>query len=159
MGKNKNILVNRLEALCRLGDIDFEKFLIEMEIKLKNRIKDLLTPNENWFKEGKTLKRYWRFVEEITRHKWEYTEVEDWYKMLRGPSEMRDEIPLSLRYEVLTRDKSTCQKCGRKAPKVELEVDHIVPWSCGGPTAIDNLQTLCTDCNQGKLNKCFEGGN
>jgi 5-methylcytosine-specific restriction endonuclease McrA len=72
---------------------------------------------------------------------------------------MREEIPPSLRYEVLTRDKSTCQKCGRKAPEVELQVDHIVSWSCGGPTVIDNLQTLCMDCNQGKSNKCFEGGN
>lgn len=158
MGRNKNIPLHRLEELCRLGGINFEGFLIEMEIALKNRIKELLTPNKNWFKEGKTLKRYWRFVEEMTGHKWGYTKVEYWYKMLRKPSETKEDVPLSLRYEVLTRDESTCQKCGRKVPEVELEVDHILPWSCGGPTAIDNLQTLCKDCNQGKSNKCFEGG-
>ena len=34
-----------------------------------------------------------------------------------------------------------------------LEADHILPRSLKGPTDIDNLQTLCERCNQGKSNR------
>jgi len=33
---------------------------------------------------------------------------------------------------------------------LELHVDHIQPWSRGGPTVFENLQTLCNSCNLGK---------
>lgn len=58
-----------------------------------------------------------------------------------------------LRYQVLKRDNFKCCACGAspaKDPAVELHVDHIVPWSKGGETRIDNLQTLCSKCNLGK---------
>jgi 5-methylcytosine-specific restriction endonuclease McrA len=35
---------------------------------------------------------------------------------------------------------------------IELEVDHKVPVAQGGSDALDNLQTLCVDCNRGKRN-------
>ena len=37
-----------------------------------------------------------------------------------------------------------------KDPGVELHVDHIFPWSKGGETVLENLQTLCSRCNGGK---------
>ncbi len=37
-----------------------------------------------------------------------------------------------VRFEVLARDKFTCQYCGRKAPDVVLEIDHFYPRSKGG---------------------------
>ena len=54
------------------------------------------------------------------------------------------------RYEVLERDKFQCQACGQYAPNVRLEVDHIDPIANGGGNEIENLQTLCYACNQGK---------
>ncbi|RKX24889.1 MAG: hypothetical protein DRP45_07160 [Candidatus Zixiibacteriota bacterium] len=33
-----------------------------------------------------------------------------------------------------------------------MEVDHKIPWSKGGETIEENLQTLCSECNQGKSN-------
>ncbi len=56
----------------------------------------------------------------------------------------------SLRFEILHRDKFTCQYCGRKAPDVQLAVDHIVPFSKGGSCTRDNLTTACVECNAGK---------
>jgi len=158
MDKRELKSINEIMRLCHLAGINFEKFLEEVEVMLKNKVKSLSTPNETWFSEGKSLKRYWRFLEQMTGHQWEYKDVDYWYKLLRGPSETREDIPSSLRYQVLSRDKSICQKCGRKAPDIELEVDHILPWACGGPTVIDNLQTLCKECNLGKSNECFERG-
>ena len=56
----------------------------------------------------------------------------------------------SRRWRVLDRDNYTCQYCGRSAPAVALEVDHIEPRSWGGSDGIENLITSCWDCNQGK---------
>jgi hypothetical protein len=65
------------------------------------------------------------------------------------------EISERLRFSVLLRDGFRCQSCGRsplKSPGIELQVDHIVPWSKGGETTADNLQAKCEACNQGKGN-------
>ena len=63
------------------------------------------------------------------------------------------DINLRLRFKVMQRDNFKCCMCGvspAKDPNVELHIDHIVPWSKGGETTIDNLQTLCSKCNLGK---------
>lgn len=59
-------------------------------------------------------------------------------------------IPASVRVSVLHRDGYKCLFCGRSAKQVQLEVDHIVPFSKGGSNDLSNLQTLCVDCNRGK---------
>lgn len=55
-----------------------------------------------------------------------------------------------LRFQALQRDAFTCQYCGRKAPDVVLEVDHVIPRSSGGSDSLENLRTACRECNQGK---------
>lgn len=57
------------------------------------------------------------------------------------------------RFEVFKRDKFTCQYCGRMAPDVILEVDHIKPVAKGGDNSMLNLITSCKDCNRGKRDK------
>lgn len=37
-------------------------------------------------------------------------------------------------------------------PGLYLEVDHIIPFSCGGRDELSNYQTLCQDCNRAKGN-------
>ena len=59
-------------------------------------------------------------------------------------------IPASVRVSVLHRDGYKCLFCGCSAKQVQLEVDHIVPFSQGGSNDPRNLQTLCFDCNRGK---------
>ncbi len=63
-----------------------------------------------------------------------------------------------LRATVLIRDNCICRMCGAspaKDPSAILHVDHIKPWSKGGETDIENLQTLCAVCNIGKSNEIF----
>lgn len=62
----------------------------------------------------------------------------------------RRPIGKKIRFEVFKRDKFTCQYCGRKAPDVVLEVDHIKPVFEGGTNEMINLITACFDCNRGK---------
>lgn len=63
------------------------------------------------------------------------------------------DINLRLRFLVMKRDNFKCCVCGRSpatAQGLELQVDHIKPWTKGGETTLENLQTLCRDCNLGK---------
>lgn len=67
----------------------------------------------------------------------------------------RRDINLRMRFIVMKRDNFKCCMCGRSpatTPGLELHIDHIIPWSKGGETVIDNLQTLCSDCDLGKSN-------
>jgi hypothetical protein len=63
---------------------------------------------------------------------------------------MRKQITKKARFEVFKRDNFTCMYCGRKAPEIILEIDHIKPVSKGGSNEIINLITSCFDCNRGK---------
>lgn len=55
--------------------------------------------------------------------------------------------PNSKRESVYKRDNFKCLKCGSKN---NLTLDHILAKSKGGNNDVDNLQTLCFDCNQEK---------
>jgi hypothetical protein len=65
----------------------------------------------------------------------------------------RTSLTKKIRFEVFKRDSFTCQYCGRTAPSVLLEVDHIKPVSKDGTNDITNLITSCFDCNHGKSDR------
>ena len=68
-------------------------------------------------------------------------------------------IRLGIRYRVLVRDHFKCCLCGSSPatdPACRLHVDHIHPYSHGGLTAIENLRSLCSNCNVGKGNLVIE---
>ena len=58
--------------------------------------------------------------------------------------------PKKMRFMVLERDGFRCRYCGRSAPDVVLQVDHVQPRKHGGTNELDKLVTACTDCNIGK---------
>ncbi len=66
---------------------------------------------------------------------------------------MRLPLSVSKRMKVFNRDGFKCIYCGRKAPDVELEVDHKIPVAKGGTDDITNLVTSCKECNRGKSAK------
>lgn len=60
--------------------------------------------------------------------------------------------------QVLKRDGYRCVVRGRRPADhidVELHVHHILPWEAHGPTAEQNLVTLCGTCHKG-LDPHFE---
>jgi hypothetical protein len=63
-----------------------------------------------------------------------------------------------LRVTVLKRDGFRCVVCGRRPAEhvdLELHVHHLIPWRLHGPTAEENLITLCGTCHKG-LDPDFE---
>ena len=65
----------------------------------------------------------------------------------------RKSLSNKIRFEVFKRDNFTCQYCGRKAPEIVLNVDHIEPVAKGGTNDIYNLVTSCFECNNGKRDR------
>ncbi len=51
------------------------------------------------------------------------------------------------RKNIIMRDRSTCQFCGRTLPTSDLTLDHVIPRSRGGHTDWDNLVACCHRCN------------
>ncbi len=58
----------------------------------------------------------------------------------------------SQRREVYERQKGKCNICKKEYDLIDMDADHITPWSKGGKTSIENCQLLCKDCNRRKSN-------
>lgn len=71
--------------------------------------------------------------------------------------------PICVRSAVWQRDNGICQSCGTdikaaiddwenrrdyKRTRPTWECDHIVPFSEGGVTVLENMRTLCVDCHK-----------
>ena len=62
----------------------------------------------------------------------------------------RPPIPKDVVDTVWNRDGGKCVYCGSNE---NLHLDHIIPFSEGGDTSVENLQLLCQKCNLEKSNK------
>lgn len=56
------------------------------------------------------------------------------------------------RINILIRDRHTCQYCGQRFSRAQLNLDHVIPRSRGGVTTWENIVASCHACN------CRKGG-
>lgn len=68
---------------------------------------------------------------------------------LFGDQHKRPPIPREVVDAVYRRDGGRCVYCGSTD---NLQLDHIIPFSKGGATTLENLQLLCQKCNLEKSN-------
>lgn len=59
----------------------------------------------------------------------------------------------AIRAQVAERDAWTCCYCG--ADTRRGHVDHVVPWSKGGQTNLENAAWSCASCNLKKSNRVW----
>lgn len=74
---------------------------------------------------------------------------------LRGASKINlfDVVPAFSKSKLLRRDRFTCAYCGDCFAEQDLQCEHIVPESRGGPWSWMNLVAACAPCNLAKANR------
>ena len=73
--------------------------------------------------------------------------------------EGRIKLPYGMKEKIFRRDGYRCRMCGASRDNgIELTIDHIIPIADGGTNDIDNLQTLCRECNENKSDLNFPSG-
>ena len=74
---------------------------------------------------------------------------------LRGHARVNlfDVVPGVTKAKLLRRDRHTCAYCGQVFGERDLQVEHVVPASRGGPCTWMNLVTACAACNGRKADR------
>lgn len=57
------------------------------------------------------------------------------------------------RNNIFLRDHDTCQYCGEKLDRSDLNLDHVIPRDQGGRSTWENLVCSCIECNNRKANR------
>jgi 5-methylcytosine-specific restriction endonuclease McrA len=119
------------------------------------------TPYENRFGSWtKALKAFVVWVnsdcpEEIAQEEAESRTLDSTIQRASKKRRTCREVSERQRFRILVRDGFRCVGCGASPLTqrgIELHVDHVLPWSKGGDTTDDNLETKCKRCNLGKGN-------
>lgn len=61
-------------------------------------------------------------------------------------------FPDKIKRAVYEKQNGKCAACGQPFPIERMQGDHIIAWSNGGTTVIENCQMLCGQCNITKSN-------
>jgi len=59
-------------------------------------------------------------------------------------------FPEDIKLAVWEKQNHICPICKRELDMEFMEGDHIIPWSKGGRTVVENCQMLCRECNRHK---------
>ncbi|MFH1129020.1 MAG: HNH endonuclease [Candidatus Omnitrophota bacterium] len=59
-------------------------------------------------------------------------------------------IPRDVMLKVVRRDGQICQECYEPVPDNQVEFDHIIPFSKGGRSTVENLRLIHKKCNRRK---------
>lgn len=150
--------VDRIDNEFELEKIRLLEFRLQ-ELKLwEGRELDDITEKQRAKEQEEIELALYQCGEEAEFKKREEIEQKNLLQKIRAKKNIKEEreedistryISKSVRREVWRRDRGRCVECGSR---VNLEYDHIIPFSKGGSNTGRNIQLLCQDCNRKKYN-------
>jgi hypothetical protein len=105
----------------------------------------------------KALEAFVEYIES-KEDKFEGTEIEEENANVIQEEEIvykhktKRNISERLKVQVLMKDGNKCRLCGCTVTGENIHFDHIIPWSKGGETVLENIQVLCAKHNLAKGN-------
>lgn len=148
--------VDRIDNEFELEKIRLLEFRLQ-ELKLwEGRELDDITEKQRAKEQEEIELALYQCEEEAEFKKQEEIEKKNLLQKIRAKKNIAEEreedistryISKSVRREVWRRDRGRCVECGSR---VNLEYDHIIPFSKGGSNTGRNIQLLCQDCNRKK---------
>ena len=148
--------VDRIDNEFELEKIRLLEFRLQ-ELELwKGRGLDDITEKQRAKEQDEIELALYQCEEEAEFKKQEEIEQKNLLQKIRAKKNIKEEreedistryISKSVRREVWRRDRGRCVECGSR---VNLEYDHIIPFSKGGSNTERNIQLLCQDCNRKK---------
>ena len=144
----------KLDKLIEIEENAFEERIKHPKTTFEIRVQLVRTNINDKYQESKSdsfdIGDLLNIIERINNKNGSYyRDREIWDSICRVE---RGKVSNKLRFFILDRDHRRCRICGSTN---NLEIDHIIPISKGGKTTIDNLQTLCHDCNKMKGDNIF----
>lgn len=76
------------------------------------------------------------------------------YRLVKKRDQLLNTETISAKVRAYILRDQRCAQCGRTPLEdhIKLHVDHKIPQEWGGKNDIENLQPLCSECNEGKRN-------
>lgn len=134
---------------CRLNHLEHLKDEVEIELAKINSEYDFLD------KKLSLINNTNNFFDKVSTNQYIIGLKNNIYNTFGEEEDEKQEnvrtISGKTRLDVFERDDYRCQMCGRTVDDgIKLHIDHIVPFSKGGSSDMDNLQVLCHECNLAK---------
>lgn len=170
-----NSLIELIKAV--MGDDAFFSFSNDHRRKFNGAIYDSIIIPFSYFQKRTIMKHSDEIRNEINQLKRENADYQNWvYVGTNAGSKIRNRIDAVMHIinRVTVSDSQNwgkrlfdssvkeqlfhcgyiCSYCGNQILSIDdCEVDHIIPYDCGGPTEIENAQLLHKWCNRSKRNK------
>jgi len=149
--KYMNELFNNLSIFKSKSDDKEEKIKEKFKnynsefIKLHEDLSVLTSGNHQW---TPRLKRTISNIIEIVN-------IEKEQKVINNKKEIRKVIENQQKITILKEQDYKCYVCKNDITLDNAEFDHIIPFSKGGTSNVDNIGATCFDCNREKSNKLF----
>jgi hypothetical protein len=77
----------------------------------------------------------------------------EWHLHRGQDPHRRGGIPPEIRRAVINRDGHVCGICGSAVEPTDVHLDHVIPYSRGGPTTAENLRVTHSKCNLQRGNR------